>query len=81
MRSAADHVGMRRLAALLAAACGLALAPAASADQLLPPRGKVFSGLTGGLSAEGFARQTGRRALVAILRAIRDQSSIGGTGR
>ena len=55
---------MRRLAVTLAAACTLALAPAAAADPLLPPRGKVFSGLTGGLSAEGFARQTGNRPAV-----------------
>jgi hypothetical protein len=55
---------MRRLALLLAAACALALAPAASADPLLPPRGKVFSGVTGGLSADLFARQTGNRPAV-----------------
>ena len=55
---------MRRLACLLAAACLLALAPAASADPLLPPRGKVFSGLSGGLSIDGFQRETGNHPAV-----------------
>ena len=57
---------MRRpLLAVLAAACvALALAPTASADPLLPPRGKVFSGLTGGLSVDLFERQTGNHPAV-----------------
>ena len=55
---------MRRLACLLAAASLLALAPAASADPLLPPRGKVFSGLSGGLSIDGFQRETGNHPAV-----------------
>ena len=41
------------------------LAPAASAsDPLLPPRGKVFSGLSGGLSVDLFERQTGNHPAV-----------------
>jgi hypothetical protein len=56
---------MRRLAAAAVAAACLALAPAASAaDALLPPRGKVFSGLTGGLSVDLFERQTGNHPAV-----------------
>jgi len=58
---------MRRSVLLvLAAAClALSLAPAASAsDALLPPRGKVFSGLSGGLSADLFERQTGKHPAV-----------------
>jgi hypothetical protein len=55
---------MRRLAALLAAACLLALAPSASAEPLLPPRGKVFSGVTGGTSLDLFQRQTGNHPAV-----------------
>ena len=55
---------MRRLACLLAAACLLALAPAASADPLLPPRGKVFSGLSGGRSIDRFQRETGNHPAV-----------------
>jgi hypothetical protein len=55
---------MRRLTCLLAAASLLALAPAASADPLLPPRGKVFSGLSGGLSVDGFQRETGSHPAV-----------------
>ena len=56
---------MRRLAAVAVAAACLALAPAASAaDALLPPRGKVFSGLTGGLSVDLFERQTGNHPAV-----------------
>ena len=58
---------MRRplLAVLSAALLALALAPAASAaDPLLPPRGKVFSGLSGGLSVDLFQRQTGNHPAV-----------------
>ena len=58
---------MRRplLALLAAPLLALALAPAASAgDPLLPPRGKVFSGLTGGLSVDLFQRQTGNHPAV-----------------
>jgi hypothetical protein len=58
---------MRRplLAVLAAALLVPALAPAASAsDPLLPPRGKVFSGLTGGLSVDLFQRQTGNHPAV-----------------
>src|SRR5205823_4927092 len=51
---------------IAAAACMLALAaaPAARADVLLPPAGKVFAGVTGGLSVDAFAQQTGRRPAV-----------------
>jgi hypothetical protein len=58
---------MRRpiLALLAAAALVLALAPAASAaDPLLPPRGKVFTGMSGGLSVDLFERQTGNHPAV-----------------
>ena len=41
-------------------ACLLAAAPASGAV-LLPPQGKVFAGLTGGMSSDVFAAQTGRR--------------------
>ena len=61
-----DRVMRRFLVAVLAAAClAAALAPAASAsDALVPPRGKVFSGLSGGLSADLFERQTGNHPAV-----------------
>jgi hypothetical protein len=57
---------MRRplLAVIAAAWLVLALAPAASADPLLPPRGKVFSGMTGGTSIDLFQRQTGNHPSV-----------------
>ena len=57
---------MRRpLIAVLAVLLALTLAPAASAsDPLLPPRGKVFSGLSGGLSIDLFQRQTGNHPAV-----------------
>ena len=57
---------MRRpLIAVLAVLLALTLAPAASAsDPLLPPRGKVFSGLSGGLSIDLFQRQTGSHPAV-----------------
>src|SRR4051812_31550875 len=51
---------MRRAAAFALLACLLCAAPA-RADVLLPPAGRVFAGLTGGLSADAFALQTGRR--------------------
>ena len=51
---------MRRLLACLVAV--LALAPAtAHADPLVPPAGKVFSGVSGSTSVNLFARQTGHR--------------------
>src|SRR5215216_934406 len=53
----------RSVLALLAAVC-LALPATASADPLLPPRGKVFSGLSGGLSIDLFERQTGKHPAV-----------------
>jgi hypothetical protein len=56
---------MRRLVLLLVAACALASAPAAAAsDPLLPPRGKVFTGMTGGLSTSAFERETGNHPAV-----------------
>jgi len=55
---------MRRLVPLLTAALLLALAPAAGAEPLLPPRGKVFSGMTGGQSVGLFERQTGNHPAV-----------------
>jgi hypothetical protein len=57
---------MRRTAvlALVALASLLALAPAASAAPLLPPRGKVFSGMTGGQSVTAFQRETGNHPAV-----------------
>ena len=55
---------MRRLVPLLVCACLLALAPAASADPLLPPPGKVFTGMSGGQTVGLFERQTGNRPQV-----------------
>jgi hypothetical protein len=40
------------------------LASAAAANPLLPPRGKVFSGMTGGQSVDLFQRQTGNQPQV-----------------
>ena len=56
----------RSLAAVLALALlGLAGAPAAAAsDPLLPPRGKVFSGMSGGTSIDLFQRQTGNHPAI-----------------
>jgi hypothetical protein len=54
---------MRRLAALTALLT-LAVAPAASAAQLLPPKGKVYSGVTGSTSVKKFAGQVGKHPSV-----------------
>ena len=54
---------MRR-AALLAVVVLAALAPAASAAPLLPPTGKVFSGVSGGESVGLFEQQTGNHPQV-----------------
>jgi hypothetical protein len=51
------------LACLFAAASGATAITGdtpARADVLLPPAGKVFAGLTGGLSVDAFAHQTGK---------------------
>src|SRR3712207_8659817 len=54
---------MRRLLTCLVLA--FAAAPAAAhADPLLPPKGKVFSGLTGSTSVDLFQRQTGNHPAV-----------------
>jgi hypothetical protein len=50
---------MRRVA-VLTALLTLGLAPAASAAKLLPPKGKVYSGVTGSTSTKRFARQVGK---------------------
>ena len=55
---------MRRLAVLAACGLSLALAPAASADKLLPPPGKVYTGVTGGQSVGSFKREVGRHPSV-----------------
>ena len=47
-----------RLAATLAAVFALALPAAARAEALLPPKGKVFAGVTGGYDIGGFQRET-----------------------
>jgi hypothetical protein len=54
---------MRRVA-VLTALLTLGLAPAASAAQLLPPKGKVYAGVTGSTSTKRFARQVGKRPSV-----------------
>jgi len=54
---------MRRLAALTALLV-LALAPAASAATLAPPKGKVYTGVTGSKSVSRFAQQVGKRPAV-----------------
>jgi hypothetical protein len=66
LRGCADDRGMRRpVLAALAACLWLSLAPAARAsDPLLPPPGKVFSGMSGGLSTDLFERQTGNHPAV-----------------
>jgi hypothetical protein len=66
LRGCADDRLMRRpVLAVLAACLTLSLAPAARAsDALLPPRGKVFSGMSGGLSTDLFQRQTGNHPAV-----------------
>jgi hypothetical protein len=55
---------MRRLAALLTAAAALALAPAAVADPLLPPKKKVYTGVTGSKSIAKFKQQVGKHPSV-----------------
>jgi hypothetical protein len=54
---------MRRLA-VLTALLALAVAPAASAATLLPPKGKVYSGVTGSTSVKKFAGQVGKHPSV-----------------
>src|ERR1044072_6450427 len=54
---------MRRLA-VLTALLTLAVAPAASAATLLPPKGKVYSGVTGSTSVKKFAGQVGKHPSV-----------------
>jgi hypothetical protein len=54
---------MRRVA-VLTALLTLGLAPAASAAKLLPPKGKVYSGVTGSTSTTRFARQVGKHPSV-----------------
>ena len=53
-----------RLSAVLAASLVLVLPAAARADDLLPPGGSVFAGVSGGYSARSFERQTGRHPAV-----------------
>jgi hypothetical protein len=55
---------MRRLAALLTAAAALVLAPAAVADPLLPPKKKVYTGVTGSKSIARFKQQVGKHPSV-----------------
>src|SRR5215217_5943191 len=59
-----DDRPMRRLVPFLVCTCLLAIAPAASADPLLPPPGKVFSGMSGGQSVGLFEPQTGNHPAV-----------------
>jgi hypothetical protein len=54
---------MRRLA-VLTALLTLVVAPAASAATLLPPKGKVYSGVTGSTSVKKFAGQVGKHPSV-----------------
>ena len=54
---------MRRVA-VLTALLTLGLAPAASAAKLLPPKGKVYSGVTGSTSVKKFTRQVGKHPSV-----------------
>jgi hypothetical protein len=55
---------MRRLAALTVAAAALVLAPSAAAAPLLPPKDKVYSGVTGSTSVAKFSKQVGKRPAV-----------------
>ena len=59
----ADDLGMRRLA-VLTALLTLAIAPAASAATLLPPKKKVYTGVTGSTSVSKFKRQVGKHPSV-----------------
>jgi hypothetical protein len=54
---------MRRLA-VLTALLTLAIAPAASAAELTPPSGKVYTGVTGSKSLEKFKHQVGKHPSV-----------------
>jgi hypothetical protein len=54
---------MRRLAVLTAAAA-LVLAPSAAASPLLPPKKKVYTGVTGSKSVSNFEYQVGKHASV-----------------
>jgi hypothetical protein len=54
---------MRRLA-VLTALLALALVPTASAATLVPPKGKVFTGVTGSKSVAKFKRQVGKQPSV-----------------
>ena len=54
---------MRRLAVLTAAVALLA-APSAAASPLLPPKKKVYTGVTGSTSVKNFARQVGKHPSV-----------------
>ena len=50
---------VRRILITFAALTLLAAAPAATANPYLPPKGKIFAGVTGGYDASSFARETG----------------------
>lgn len=54
---------MRRIL-LLAGLLTLVAAPAAAADTLLPPKGKVYTGVTGGQSVGSFENQVGKHPSV-----------------
>jgi hypothetical protein len=54
---------MRRLA-VLTAALALTLAPSAAADPLLPPKTKVYTGVTGSKSIANFKQQVGKHPSV-----------------
>jgi hypothetical protein len=54
---------MRRLA-VLTAAFALAIVPSAAANPLLPPKTKVFTGVTGSKSVSNFKQQVGRQPSV-----------------
>src|SRR3954447_23886198 len=57
-RSRPINSGMR-IAAALIVTLALALPAAAQGESLLPPKGKVFAGVTGGYSVASFANETG----------------------
>jgi hypothetical protein len=54
---------MRRLA-VLTAAVALTIAPSAAAAPLLPPKKKVFTGVTGSKSVSNFSKQVGKQPSV-----------------
>ena len=62
-RRPADDVDMRRLAALTVLLT-LAIVPAASAAKLTPPKGKVYTGVTGSKSINTFKQQVGKHPAV-----------------